>query len=116
MQKSLGSTDWKDVENKFSFGGLRKGVMVSPQLNPGTVFKIKNWSMLDWFGLGDRFDYARALLGEESVYFKLEPIEDRRIFAFDALPNGNTFLDASFHRHLIRIINTNLWQNPYNSY
>ena len=116
MQQSLGATDWKDVKNTFSFGGLKKGVMVSPLQNRGTAFKIKNWSMADWFSLGDQYDYGRALLGEESIYFKLEPIEDRRIFAFDVNPDGNRFVDASFHRHWIELINTNLFANPYSSY
>ena len=72
--------------------------------------------MADWFSLGDQYDYGRALLGEESIYFKLEPIEDRRIFAFDVNPDGNRFVDASFHRHWIELINTNLFANPYSSY
>jgi len=112
----LGSTDWKDVENTFSFGGLRKGLMVPPQQNPGTAFKIKNWSVRDWFGYGDDWDYGRALLGEESIYFKLEPSEDSRIFAFDDTPHGNKFVDASYHRHWITLINTNIYTNPYSSY
>lgn len=124
MRQPIGSKEWHEIENEISFGGTVKGSSAPSNLDNGVAFKIKKWEMTDWWGKGDDWEYGRAVWGEDSVYWKLEPVEDQNIYRKDYVDGGGAnidrahsyFKDASGHRHTIALINAAQPANLYTSY